>query len=108
MSKGQCFGISGDLHWSKFFTVRFALTPTKYTRGTTSYTDRTIRTLTKQKEKKKKKPPKQYAVAVGRCVTVTVSVDKIEGLNGREYEVQGALVRTFISPASAATGSRAY
>jgi len=42
---------------------------------------------------------------VGRRVTVTVSVDKIEGLNGREYEAQGALVRTLISPAFAAKGS---
>ena len=50
--------------------------PTKYTRGTTSYTDRTTRTRTKQKEKKKKlkKTPKQYVV--GRRVTVTVSVNR--------------------------------
>jgi hypothetical protein len=43
---------------------------------------------------------------VGRVATVTVSVDKIEGLDGGrgEYEAQDVLVRAFISAASAATG----
>ena len=46
---------------------------------------------------------------VGQVITVTVSIDKIGGLNGGgEYEAQGVLVRTIMSAASPAMGSQAH